>query len=212
MPKLIHAVFVRDEAHCLNNMLDSVLPYVEDSYILIDDRTTDNTKEIAEARGCHTKLFTFENFAKSNNVLLKWINDKADWVLFIAPDETIDPEFGEMLKTLVPKLESTTVDCIRFPRRHWLDLEKTNEYTEKNWYPDWQGRLLRLDYPRIHLFRYVHELIGGARKTLQIKGYDINHFNLYWKKQVPYTWEEMTKVYDELQKKYEDEKGVNIWP
>ena len=39
MPKLIHAVFVKNEAHCIENMLKSVLPCVDASYVLIDDRT-----------------------------------------------------------------------------------------------------------------------------------------------------------------------------
>lgn len=212
MPKLVHAIFVKDEEHCIEIMLDTVLPYVDESYILIDDRTTDNTKEIVEARGCHTKLFKFENFAKTKNTLLQWVNDKTDWLIGIAPDETIDPGFGEMLQMILPKLQDSTVDQVRFPRRHWEDLEKTKEYTEKNWYPDWQSRLLRADFPRIHLIRYVHEIVQGTRKTLQIKDFDIHHFNLYWKPRVDYNWKEMEKFYNELQRKQAQEGGRDIWP
>jgi len=52
MPKLIHSCFVKDEEHCIAMMLESVLPYVEESYIVIDDRTIDSTEEIAKSYGC----------------------------------------------------------------------------------------------------------------------------------------------------------------
>jgi len=210
--KLVHAIFVKDEEHCINRMLDTVLPYVDESYIMIDDRTTDNTEAIVKSRGCITKLFTFENFAKTKNTLLKWVNDKTDWIIGIAPDETISCEFGNMLSTLVLKLQDSTVDQVRFPRRHWEDLEQTKEYTKQNWYPDWQSRLLRADFPRIHLIRYVHEVVQGVRDTLQIKDFDINHFNLYWKPKIDYNWEEMNKLYNELKRKDQQEQGRNIWP
>ena len=212
MPKLVHAVFVKNEAHCINNMLDSVLPYVDESYILIDDSTTDDTQKIAEARGCKTELFTFENFAKAKNILLKWVNVNTDWLIGIAPDETVDESFWEAVYKMLPVINDSEIDVVRFPRRHWLDLEKTNEYTEKNWYPDWQGRLLRADFPRIHLVRYVHEIVHGARRAIEVKENDIHHFNLYWKARVDYSWDNMMKFYDELQVIDRKQRGTNIWP
>jgi len=212
MPKLVHAIFVKNEEHCIERMLDAVLPYVEQSYIMLDDTTTDRTKEIILDLGCIVKEFTFENFSKTKNTLLKWMNDKTDWVIGIAPDETIDPGFGKMLHTLLPKLHPSNVDNVRFPRRHWDDLEMTDEYTKENWYPDWQARLLRVDFPRIHLVRYVHEIVVGARRQLQIKDFDIHHFNRYWKSKVDYDWEAMDVLYDALKIKEKEEGGKNIWP
>ncbi|MEA3497425.1 MAG: hypothetical protein U9R16_00065 [Campylobacterota bacterium] len=212
MSKLIHAIFVKDEAHCIDTMLDSILPYVDDSYIMVDDRTTDNTKEIVEDRGCHTKMFTFSNFSKTKNTLLKWVTDKTDWIIGIAPDETIRSDFGEMLRTLVDKLELSTYDCVRFPRRHWKDLEMKNEYTCQHWYPDFQARLLRADYPRIHMINYVHEIVQGVRKTLQVNDFDIHHFNIYYKARINYDWGAMNKLYNELKIRHRREGGRDIWP
>jgi len=212
MPKLIHAIFVKDEAHCINNMLDTVLPFVDESYIMIDDRTTDNTKELVEARGCNTMLFKFNNFAKTKNTLLNWVNDKTDWLIGIAPDETISDGFGLMLRELIDKIHNTDIDCVRFPRRHWEDLAMNKEYTEKKWYPDLQSRLLRADFPRIHLVRYVHEIVKGNRKTIEDMRFDINHFNLYWKSIVKYDWGKMNKLYEELRIRNQKENGSDIWP
>lgn len=211
MPKLISANFVKNEAHCIEMMLDSVQPYVEESYVLVDRETTDNTFEICQRRGCFTDYFDFENFGKVWNTLLKWISGKSDWTIFIAPDETIDKDFGEALKPMINEIDKTNVDGVWFSRRHWEDLEKKIEYTKQNWYPDWQMRLLRNDFPRIHLINYVHEWPVGMRNQIRVK-MDINHFNMYWKPIVAYNFEKMNKLYEKLKIQQSLDGGGNIWP
>lgn len=211
MPKLIHSTFVRNEAHDIEMMLETVLPYVSGSYIMIDDRTTDNTKELAEAMGCHTRMFKFENFGKTKNTLYKWVSGKSDWVFGLAPDEKITPDFGENLIELVAKLTPTPVDGVWFCRRHWSDLEMKNEYTRQNWYPDWQLRLVRNAYPRIHFLNYVHEWHRGLRKEMRVKA-DIHHFNMYWKPKINYSFDEMNALYNRLKQKQIKDGGKDIWP
>ena len=179
---------------------------------MIDDTTTDNTKEIAENYAGHVKDFKFENFGKNWNIMLAWVNGKSDWIINIAPDETISPVFGKMLCQKIDEYQNTEVDGFHFPRRHWLDLEMTNEYTKANWYPDWQLRLIRNDYPRIHVIYYVHEPIVGTRQTIIVREHDINHFNLYWKKRVDYNLDEMDKLYRRLKMQQDKDGGKNIWP
>lgn len=212
MTRVISANFVKNEAHCIEMMLDSVQPYVEKSYVLVDDTTTDNTKEICERRGCVTGLFTFENFGKTWNELLFRLKDKGDWLILIAPDETIDPDFGAMLQPLADKINETDVDGVWFPRRHWEDLEKKKEYTKQNWYPDWQLRFIRNDFPRIHLINYVHEWPVGLRRTLRMKDKDIHHYNMYWKPRIDYDFEAMNQLYNRLTQQQKKDGGKNIWP
>lgn len=211
MPKLIHATLVRNESHCIARMLETVLPHVDESYVMIDDRTTDNTEEIARSYGCHTMPATFENFAKFGNTLRRWISSKSDWYIGIAPDETITEDFGKMLKPLIAEIHETQVDVVGFCRRHWSDLEMKDEYTKQNWYPDWQYRLIRNDYPRIHLINYVHEWLVGDRKRIQVRA-DIHHFNMYWKPRINYNFEEMNKLYNALKAKQRKDGGHDIWP
>lgn len=211
MAKLISANFMKNEAHCVKMMLDSVQPYVEESYVLIDDTTTDNTKAICESHGCITKEFKFENFAKTWNILFNWVSGKGDWVLLIAPDETIDPSFGEGVLNLVEQVHSVDVDGAWFCRRHWEDLEKKVEYTKQKWYPDWQFRLIRNAYPRIHFINYVHEWPVGIRKTVRVKE-DIHHFNMYWKPRMDYDFEKMNQLYNKLKAEQRKDGGKNIWP
>jgi len=212
MIKVISANFVKNEAHCIERMLDGVQPYVSESYVLIDRETTDNTKEICEARGCIVDYFDFENFSKVWNQLLYWVNDKSDWTVFIAPDETIDKNFGEMLVPLANKISSTEVDGVWFSRRHWLDLEKKEEYTAQNWYPDWQLRFIRNDFPRVHLQNYVHEWSVGVRKSIRMPGKDIHHYNMYWKPKIDYDFEKMNQLYERLTRQQNEDGGHNIWP
>ncbi len=211
MPKIIHATLVRNEAHCIADMLKTVLPYVDESYILIDDRTTDNTADIARSLGCNIKYGRFENFGKFGNLLRQWISGKSDWYFEISPDEKILPDLGEYIKPLVNEIHNTDVDGVWFCRRHWSDLEMKEEYTKQNWYPDWQMRLTRNDYPRIHLIHYVHEWPAGHRKQIRINK-DIHHFNMYWKPRINYNFDEMSKLYNTLQEKQKRDKGFDIWP
>lgn len=211
VPKLIHATFVRNESHDIEMMLETVLPYVEDSYIMIDDRTTDNTKKLVEDMGCHTKLFKFENFGKAKNTLYQWIAGKSDWVFGLAPDEKIMPEFGENLLELLNQIDSTEMDGVWFCRRHWSDLHMKQEYGKQGWYPDWQLRLIRNAYPRIYFINYVHEWQKGLRKEMRVQA-DIHHFNMYWKPIIGYNFEKMNILYARLQKAQQDDGGKDIWP
>jgi len=95
-----------------------------------------------------------------------------------------------------------------------LMLEEGNERDlkgESEWYPDWQQRLLRIDYPRIHAVRYVHEVIVGVRKSIYVQN-DIHHFNTYWKPKLGFNWNEMLLFYEKLKLQQTIESGSNIWP
>ena len=212
--KVMHSCFVKDEAHCIERMLNSILPYVDGSFLLIDDRTTDNTKEIADSMGCQTELFTFENFGKTKNLLYKRLQENgAAWTMGLAPDEIIEEDFGENIKWLINRINNSPVDGVYFARRHWLDLEMTDETntTGPNKYPDWQQRLIRVDYPRIHCIRYVHEITVGVRKKIYIED-DIHHFNFYWKPILNIPREQTLAWYAELEAAERKEGGKNIWP
>ncbi len=212
MSKLTHITFVKNEGHCIKTMLESILPYVDSSYILIDDTTTDNTKDVADKMGCHTKYFRFDNFGKSWNTLLEWVSDIGGWLFSIAPDETIDPEFGSTLHDLVVSINNTDIDVVGFPRRHWEDLDKNVEYTKQNWYPDYQYRLLRNDYPRIHLVNLVHEWIVGDRKRTIVSNHDIHHFNMVYKRLIDYDFDKMNQLYSRLANEQLTTGGKDIWP
>lgn len=207
--KLIHYTFARNEAHCVGRMLDSVLRFVSESYIIVDDRTTDETVKIIEEHGGHYKYFKFFNFGKTQNTVLEWLSGKSDWVFGLAPDELILSDFGAAMVELVEQIHDSDIDGVYYSRMHWLDLEMMQK---KEWnYPDWQQRLIRNDYPRIHAVGYVHAPFVGIKKSVYINN-NIQHFNLYWKERMEYDWHKVHDLYKSLQIDYEQEKGANIWP
>jgi hypothetical protein len=210
--RIISGNFVKNEAHCIETMLDSVQPYVDESYVLVDRETTDDTFEICKRRGCHVDYFDFENFSKVWNTLFYWMKGKSEWSIFIAPDETIAPELGKMLKPMGEQLFSTENDGVWFSRRHWKDLEM-NELHEKDagWFPDWQLRFIRNDFPRIYVKNYVHEWPVGLRGSLRLDK-PINHFNMYWKIRMDYDFDAMNVLYNRLKAQQAADGGHNIWP
>ena len=210
MARLVHISFARDEDYCIESMLQSILPYVEASYVMLDDRSSDKTEDILIDYGCNVQKFTFENFGKDQNRLLKWAADEGDWAFRLPPDEIITPEYGEKLLSTVSAVHQTDIDLVHYPRRNWFDLEMIEQ---KGDYPDLQPRLLRLDYPRIHFVFYVHEAIRGIRRAIVVNE-DVHHFCHYWKNKLN-RWPEANKFYRELQQKQEADwkNGINdIWP
>jgi glycosyltransferase involved in cell wall biosynthesis len=187
--------------------LESIVPYVDESLILIDDRTTDATREIAQEYGCRTLDFRFENFAKARNKMI--FECSGDWVFSLDLDEWISIDFVQKAKSLIEQFHNTPIESIHFPRRHWYDLEMTKE--RKEWYPDWICRIWRKDFPRIHFINYVHEVLIGYRKTIHIKE-DTHHLNCYWKPRIFYDWEKMNKLYADLAAKQRQDGGRDIWP
>jgi glycosyltransferase involved in cell wall biosynthesis len=213
MASVISINFMKDEAHCVGMMLDTLQPYVKENYVIIDDRTTDNTKEICDSRGCYTKYFKFENFGKTWNTLLKWVNGKSDWMFVLAPDETIEEKFGRSIEDIVSRIHDSKVDGVWFPRRHWADLDMIERAEQDaGWYPDWQLRLIRNDYPRIHMKHYVHEWPVGLRESIRISNLEFNHFNMYWKPRVDYNFDKMNELYNTLSEKQKRDGGKDIWP
>lgn len=213
MPKIISANFVKNEEHCISEMLDCVKPWVEECYVLIDDTTTDSTEDICKSYGCFTKKFKFENFGKAWNTLLQWINKKSDWTLFVAPDETIERSFGEALLPLVEDMHGTDIDACWFTRRHWKTKDRSELFEKDSlWLSHVQCRLIRNDYPRIHAVHYVHEVMSGLRRSIISKGLEIHHHNAYYKPLINYNWDEMNQLYNRLAKEQKADGGKNIFP
>lgn len=213
MSKIVHISPIKNEAHCLSNCLDSVMPYVDESFLLIDDRTTDSSEDIALSYGCKTLRWKFENFAKFGNKLLS--ENIGSWVFIMNGDEVILPEVGRSLRLLVEKAESQGIDAIYFARKHWYDLEMTNE--KREWYPDFQCKFFKNNYPQVHYINYVHECVTGFRKPVQLKEMETHHFNCYWKENalklgLNYNWKEMEDLYNGLKLRQQQEKGIDIWP
>ena len=167
--------FVLNEEKTLSGMIKSVLPIVDEINILIDDRTSDKTEEVA--RGYTDRIFyaKFVDFADMRNRALR-LGTK-DYILMLDADERLLEEELCYLEDLV---QNPRYDVWYLTRRCYADLEMKKEISTNPPYPDWQCRLLK-NLSQLKYIRKVHEMISGTDS----KGYSyrptIRHFSYYFK-------------------------------
>ncbi|MGQ0613215.1 MAG: glycosyltransferase [Planctomycetaceae bacterium] len=150
MPSLALVVIARDEEVGLPLTLASVQGVVDEVVVAVDSRTRDRTREVAG--GARVFDVAFEDFAQMRNEALRGAS--ADWVLMLDADEVLEGDPRPLLAR----------SCIwEFPRRHWLDLERTRPAPDDRFYPDRQGRLFP-NVPELRFERPVHELARGFQR------------------------------------------------
>lgn len=164
MPSLALAMIVLNEERGLPLTVASVRSFVDEIVVGVDRRTTDRTREAAE--GAAVFDLDFVDFAQMRNEVVARV--RSDWVLMLDADEILegDPR---------PLLTRRRRPCIwEFPRRHWLDFDRTRPAPEDAWYPDRQARLFPAD-GTARFLRPVHEVVEGLKKR---RSFDhvIHHF------------------------------------
>jgi len=159
--------FVKNEEHCIGNMIKSVINYVNE-VILIDTGSTDNTIEVAREacirngpNGTIQKVplrvyrVGFTNFGEIRTLASHLASQ--EWVLMLDADE----ELFNAHKLL--SLMTEGYEACAFPRRRWLDIEKKQQ-TELNAFPDWQVRFYK-NNKDFTWKRELHEYFDGAPVT-----------------------------------------------
>lgn len=166
-PTLAIAAIVRDEAACVRNMLNSVLPIAK-FYAVLDTGSADATQAVAQdfLAGCsipfaltrrdHTAFD--DDFSAMRNAALAMLPDWVDWVLMLDADEEITAEDHAPLLALIA---GATHDAFALPRYNFPGSDKTGRMIA---YPDRQLRLFRhTPGGRIGYTGAVHETIRGVQ-------------------------------------------------
>ena len=140
-----------------------------DEIIVIDNQSTDMTKEIA-------KKYTEYVYSQKNNMMLNinknygFTKATGSWILCLDADERVTPELAEEIKNVINgKLE---MDGYWIPRKNII-FNKWIEHT--GWYPDFQLRLFKNGkgkFPEQH----VHEMINVSGELGHLKE-PIVHYN-----------------------------------
>lgn len=172
-------MIVKNEEALLPGALTSVLPIADEIIVCVDSRTTDRTREVAQAFP-RTHVYSFEwqdDFSKARNVSLS--HATYDWVFVLDADDRLTP-FGQQV---IPQCISNPHQGAEGYRMHIA------EYTM-------QGELIFEDVSTVRLFprigyAYVHrvheavyvngrqlELIGSIDGGVSIThvGYDPAHY------------------------------------
>lgn len=152
MVSLCGAVIARDAGETIARCLSS-LEWADTLLVVIDDRTTDATGNIASSLGARVEVRTFVDFARQRNAALDLIEE--EWVLFVDADEVVTPE-------LAAEVRDVTGDQGRTEVGYWIPRKNIlfgRWIRNAGWSPDYQLRLLKKSRARYREDRIVHELV-----------------------------------------------------
>lgn len=155
------AAMVKNEENCIEGMIRSVLPIVNE-VVIVDTGSTDKTLEIVTGIQEVSKLLykEFTNFGEVRTFTLRQAT--SEWILMLDADERILVEDLPKIKSMT---EQTQYDAWLLPRHQWDNLEHNPNgpgmaAVEKRVYPDWQCRLFK-NRPTIKYIHPVHESLVG---------------------------------------------------
>lgn len=127
-------VISRDGERRLPQLLAMVEDHVDQMVVGVDSRTTDRTREIAQAFGATVYDFEWQDhFGKARNTALE--RATSEWLLILDDDELPDAEFLQALRELI---NDPAIDGYQVLGAHYLDGKFAN-----CWYPSWHLRLFR---------------------------------------------------------------------
>jgi glycosyltransferase involved in cell wall biosynthesis len=134
-------VIARDAARTLRRCLESTA-WAEESVVVVDAMSTDDTEEIAREMGARVLVHPYEGNIEQKNFALE--QTKHDWILAIDADEAVSEPLGrEISETLARDGESFVgyeLNRLTYHLGCW--------HRHGDWYPDWQLRLFRRSHGR----------------------------------------------------------------
>ena len=135
MQRITTIIISFNEEKNISYAIDSVSGWTD--VFVVDSGSTDQTVQIAEAKGAKVVHHDFENYAAQRNWAMNNDPHENAWILFLDADEVLIDELkGEMLKVL----EENTFDGFYINRRFYF-MEKWIKYGGD--YPTWILRLFR---------------------------------------------------------------------
>lgn len=149
-----------NESDCIRTMLECVKDSV-DEIIAVDEYSTDGTREILQEYAAKIIDGRLNNdWASLRNLAIS--NATMEWVLIIDPDEVMEPQLHNALKTreLLDYCENTGFDAVVMKRKNYI-----NDIFQHYTYPDLT----------IRLFRNNGKILFGGLMHEQVSGY-LNRF------------------------------------
>ena len=139
-----------DQGAYLAGCLQSLHGVVDEVVVLVDDRTTDGSAQIARSHGARVLPFRWElSFSRALNLALDQV--RSDWVLHIDPDERLQPVDRSVLEKALADPEVLGGRVLLRPRTGWTRM--------------WLLRIFRKD-PRIRFGGVCHGQTSASVKRL----------------------------------------------
>jgi glycosyltransferase involved in cell wall biosynthesis len=105
-----------NEAHQMAGVLDNVLPLAQEVF-LVDSHSSDETVNIALARGVTVVQRAFRGFGDQWNFALQTLPIRAPWTMKLDPDERVSPELASSIRRALTVGDS---DAYTVDRRLWF--------------------------------------------------------------------------------------------
>jgi glycosyltransferase involved in cell wall biosynthesis len=149
-------ILARDEEANLPDCLHSVCGWAQEVFVVLDPRTTDRSREVAEARGAKVVEHLFEGYAAQKNWAIENLPWTSGWILIVDADERVSPELRQEIEVVVQDAAPKSAYAVRFRMVFY------GRWMKHCWYGTWIIRLLRRGKARYEM-RGVHEhvLVDG---------------------------------------------------
>ncbi len=151
-------IIAHNEGHRLARCLDSIR-WVDEIVVVVDDRTSDDTVEVARRYTDRVYSRRFAGFSEQR----QWADEQAkgDWIFSIDCDEIVSETLARRIQE---ELEAPRFNAYRIPHLDYM-FGKWIQYG--GWYPQWHVRLYRREASRWN--RDVHEKVtlDGPVGTLE---------------------------------------------
>jgi glycosyltransferase involved in cell wall biosynthesis len=142
MSKITGIIIARNEEKIIAQALNS-LDFC-DEVIVVDNGSTDKTKEIAQKQQAKIHELKSNDFSELRNFGLKMVD--SDWVLYLDADERVDNELKESIIKVIS--EDSKVSAYFLQRKNyylgkheWPKIEKMQRLFRKEKLVEWKGKL-----------------------------------------------------------------------
>lgn len=160
-------ILTLNESVNLGGCLDSIAWC--DDVVVLDSLSSDDTVQIARARGARVVERAFDNYAAQRTYGLNEIDYKHAWILMLDADERATPELRDEMRRAVTQADGHVA----------LFLMRRRDYLFGRWirrssgYPTWFGRLIRRG--RVRVERPINEEYHADGTTLQLR-HHLDHY------------------------------------
>ena len=163
-----------NEEEWLENCILSARQIADEIVVVVDDKTTDKTAEIAKKFGAKVFIHKFEGFSEMKNFAFS--KATSDWIFSLDSDERISKELAQEIKE---KLKTTPLESAFFVNRKNIFLGKKMHHG--GWWPDPVIRLVRRD-KFTKWSGELHEVLGESGQVGHLNEviYHLSHRGITW--------------------------------
>lgn len=150
MARITVAVLAGNNQDIIAECLQSA-SWADELLVILDDRSSDRTAEIARSLGARVAVNRFEDFAQQRNFGLA--QARTEWLFYLDSDERATPALAQEIRE---KMGDSAYAGWWAPRRNYIWGKETRH---GGWYPDYQLRLLAVGRAHYDPTRRVHEVV-----------------------------------------------------